>query len=162
LSGTNGSTGKDYNLRPLTKTVDTGWAPAAEGMASDIFTLWGMSDSLATKLTPVDSSSPQYIDYTYVVPETTKTDTYTLSLTYEDKRVNGKHLGNAGFRLATKDANGNWVNATDKNTGGTVKFVKGPWKEGYELGTYGVDQSTNTAWAVLNFNGDFAVMRLPE
>jgi hypothetical protein len=25
------------------------------------------------------------------------------------------------------------------------------------LGTYGLDPNTNTAWAVINYNGDFAV-----
>ena len=47
----------------------------------------------------------------------------------------------------------------DKNFGGVKQFVKGPWKEGYELGTYGMDPSTKTAWAVMNYNGDFAVAR---
>jgi hypothetical protein len=159
LSGKNGSTGKDYDLRPLAKSVNTGWAPASAELSSDIFTLWGMADSLATKLTPVNSSNPQYVDYTYVVPDTEKTDTYVLSMTYFDPRVNGKHLGNAGFRLATKDAAGNWVNAVADNFGGKVKFVKGPWKASYGLGYYGVDTNTNTAWAVINHNGDFAVAR---
>lgn len=159
LSGINGSTGKDYNLRLLTKSVNTGWAPAAEGFSSDIFTLWGMADSLATKLTPINSSSPQYSDYTYFDPDTTHTDAYVLSMSYQDKRVNGKHLGNAGFRLGTKDENGIWVNAVSRNSSGTPKFVKGPWKPGYELGTYGVDTSTNTAWAVIDYQGDFAIAK---
>ena len=41
--------------------------------------------------------------------------------------------------------------------GGVTKFVKGSWKPDYPLGTYGVDASTKTAWAVINYNGDFAV-----
>ncbi len=44
LSGTNGSTGTDYNGRALTKAVNTGWTPAEAGLASDILTLWGMAD----------------------------------------------------------------------------------------------------------------------
>jgi hypothetical protein len=28
---------------------------------------------------------------------------------------------------------------------------------GYGLGTYGVDTKTKTAWAVINYNGEFAV-----
>jgi hypothetical protein len=156
LSGANGSTVKDYNLRPLTKSVNTGWAPKDNDLLdSDILTLWGMADSLATKLTPVDSSSPQYIDYLYVVPNTTKADTYVLSLTYNPGH--SEHLGNGGFGIATKDENGIWVNAVDRNIGGGKAFVKGPWKEGYDLGTYGVDASTKTAWAVINYNGSFAV-----
>jgi hypothetical protein len=119
LSGTNGSTGKDYNLRPLAKSVNTGWAPATAGLSSDIFTLWGMADSLATKLTPVDSPSFQYKDYTYVDPDTEKTDTYALSMSF-DKNGPRQHLGNGGFGIATRDGDGNWVNAVDMNFGGTT------------------------------------------
>jgi hypothetical protein len=159
LSGTNGSTGKDYNLRPLAKSVNTGWAPASAELYSDIFTLWGMQDSLATKLTPINSTSPQYIDYSYFVPDTVKTDTYVLSMRFKDPRVNGKHRGNAGFRLAAKDENGHWVNAVALNSHGTPVFVPGPWKEGYGIGTHGVDMATGTAWAVIDHAGDFAVAR---
>ena len=52
---------------------------------------------------------------------------------------------------------GNWVNAVDFNIGGTKQFVLGPWNASYGLGTYGVDQKTKTAWAVINYQGDFAV-----
>jgi len=37
------------------------------------------------------------------------------------------------------------------------RFVLGPWNSSYDLGTYGIDASTNTAWAVINYNADFAV-----
>jgi hypothetical protein len=43
------------------------------------------------------------------------------------------------------------------NYGGAPKFVKGPWKAGYTLGTYGIDPVTQTAWAVIHYNGEFAV-----
>jgi hypothetical protein len=156
LSGTNGSTGRDYNNRALTKTVNTGWAPAARGLASDILTLWGMSDSLATDFS--DSGNPNY-HYKYVVPGK-KTDEYTLSMTYYDPRNKGLHLGNGGFRLAAKNADGNWVNAVDMNAGRVeTKFMVGPWKPDYPIGTYGIDTSTHTVWAVINYNGDFAAAR---
>jgi hypothetical protein len=45
------------------------------------------------------------------------------------------------------------------NTGGTKKFVAGPWQSSYSLGTYGVDTVSKTAWAVINSNGQFAVAR---
>jgi hypothetical protein len=154
LSGANGSTGKDFNNRALTKAVNTGWAPKDhDHLNSDIFTLWGMADSLATKLDP-SAAAPQY-NYEYVVPNATLTDTYVLSMTY--KPGHSEHLGNGGFGIAAKDAHGRWINAVDNNTGGTKTFVKGPWKEGYALGTYGIDAHTKTAWAVINFDGSFAV-----
>lgn len=71
-------------------------------------------------------------------------------------------LGKGGFGIATRDDRGNWVDAVDMNTGGTKKFVSGPWNAGYGLGTYGVDPETRTAWAVLNRTGDFAVARTLE
>jgi len=62
------------------------------------------------------------------------------------------------FALATLDDEGNWNNAVDKNIGGTKKFVVGSWKPSYTLGTYGVDPYTHTAWAVINYEGDFAIV----
>jgi len=152
LGGSNGSTGKDYNLRALAKSVNTGWAPTTSELRSDIFTLWGLADSLATKLTPVNSASPQYLDYSYVVPDTVTTDTYALSLSF-----NASQPGTANLRLASKDGNGLWVNAVSANIGGTPSFVAGPWTADYALGTYGVDVSTGTVWAVVNHAGDFSV-----
>ena len=38
-------------------------------------------------------------------------------------------------------------------------FVLGAWNASYGLGTFGVDPATNTAWAVVNHAGRFAVAR---
>ena len=141
LSGTNMSTKVDGSLinaatpgvyRKLTKAVDTGWAPmsvAGSKTASDIFTLWGMTDAGAGNA-----------------------DTYVLSLTYKSTTKSASVLG-----LSAKNASGKWVLATTLNTGGTSNFVSGPWNSSYGLGTYGVDPNTHTAWAVLNHTGDFVV-----
>jgi len=140
LSGTNASTATDSSGRALTRDVDTGWMPKNNGvLASDILTLWGMDDTG----NPLNAEG----DVT--------TGTYTLSMSYDPELP--EHLGNGGFGIAARDSNGNWVNAVDLNLGGTRQFVKGAWKAGYGLGTYGVDPKTKTAWAVLNFNGSFAV-----
>ena len=80
-------------------------------------------------------------------------------MSYDKMRFWPYSVGKGGFGIATKDANGNWVNAVDMNLGGTKKFVVGPWNSSYELGTYGVDPRAHTAWAVINYNGDFAVAR---
>lgn len=137
LSGVNGSTATDYDLRSFVKTVDTGWARAEDdALASNILTLWGMTGLYSVH-----------------------TDVYTLSLSYDEKRVRPLHLGNGGFGIATRDAAGEWVNAVDLTAAGTKHFVVGPWKAAYGLGTYGVDPSTHTAWAVIDYNADFAVVR---
>jgi hypothetical protein len=87
------------------------------------------------------------------------TDVFTLSINYDAEKSRPEHLGEGMFGLATRDADGNWINAVDNNIGGARKFVMGPWHPGYELGIYGIDPGTHTAWAVINYNSDFAVAR---
>lgn len=146
LAGINGSTEVLYDGRLTTKSVNTGWTPGKatvpkqdDNSASAILTLWGMADL-----------------------GTDQTDTYALSISYDPKKAIPEHLGKGLFGLATRDANGNWMNAVDINFGGNKKFVVGKWKPSYELGTYGVDPSTKTAWAVINYNSDFAVARFAD
>jgi hypothetical protein len=148
LDGANNSTAQDYTLRPFTKTVDTGWVDLDSwcknhpvhtlspdlDLASNIFRLLGMAD-LGTE----------------------QTDTYVLSLSYDQHRLLPIELGKGLLGLVTMNENGRWVNAVDMNFGGTKKFILGPYKSGYELGTYGADLKTRTVWAVINYNGDFAV-----
>jgi hypothetical protein len=159
LAGINSSTATDYSPtiiddkgtpddtsddvivsepRPLNKVVNTGWTTINNPMiASNIVSLWGMEDFGRSD-----------------------TDVYVLSMTYSEKRVNGKHLGNGGYRLAGIDASGQWVNAVDLNIGKQKKkFVKGPYKPEYGLGTYGIDQETGTVWAVINYCADFAAYK---
>ena len=143
LAGTNNSTTTDDTPensdgsggpRALNKTVNTGWVenPDAYKLKSDILSLWGMSELGAEG----------------------QTDTYVLSMSFDFRRM--VHLGNGGIGIATY-VGGEWVNAVDENFGGKKKFVVGKYKPGYGLGTYGIDPSTKTAWAVLNYNADFAV-----
>ena len=134
LSGTNTSTAADYTGRHLTQTVDTGWTLRDDdGLRSAVLSLTGMAKESGTFETPL----------------------YVLSMSYQPGRT--YHLGNGDFGLATLDENRHWVKAVDENYGGAVQFVVGPWNPNYGLGTYGVDPGTKTAWAVINFNGSFAV-----
>lgn len=142
LDGMNASTAIAPLDRPLSKAVNTGWTPKPAGdkkILSDIFSLWGMEQ--------LGSDSP---------------DTYVLEMSYVDRREKGrgKKLGNAGYRLSTLDKNGHWVNAVKLNVGQknakNQKFIKGPWKPGYKLGTYGIDMANGTVWAVINYDADFA------
>ncbi len=127
------SVAQDSTGRPLSKSVNTGWtAKSSDKLKSDILSLWGMAN-LGTE----------------------QTDTYVLSMSFDFREM--VHLGNGGIGIATVDSQGNWINAVSMNFGGTKKFVVGPYKDKYGLGTYGVDPSTKTAWAVINYNADFAV-----
>jgi hypothetical protein len=136
LSGTYSNKATDYNGRIITQTVNMGWSPKTQGINSDILTLWGMADLGIGQ-----------------------TDVFTLSLSYDHESLNHDELKRGLFGMVTKDVQGNWVNAVDKNFGGKKKFVYGPWLSEYELGTYGVDPHTKTVWAVINYNGDFAAVR---
>jgi len=134
LSGEYRNSAKDHNSRILTKTVNTGWRARATGTLSDILTLWGMK-SVAS------------------IPS----DTYTLSISYEPKNVNTSQAKKGFIGLAAPDNNGKWINAVAKNSGGTPHFVFGPWQSSYGLGAYGIDTRSKTVWAVINYDGDFAI-----
>jgi hypothetical protein len=138
LSGRYSNKAVDYQGRILTQTVDTGWSPMTTGTSSDILTLWGMTNTLGSD----------------------KTDTYALSMSYDPGSVPSTLPRSGKFGLATPGADGKWVNAADRNIGGRKKFVFGPYNTRYLLGTYGVDTKTNTAWAVVNYDGAFAVVRV--
>jgi len=136
LGGTNGSTAQDFDKRSFLKTVNTGWSDKSPAIASNILTLWGMAD-LGQK----------------------HTDTYALSLTYT---AGGSDSAKDALVLTTKGEHGKWIDAVDHNEGGSKKFVDGPWKASYPLGTYGIDRKTKAVWAVVNYDGDFAVAHAAE
>jgi hypothetical protein len=137
------STATDYTVRSLTKIVDAWWANnPGRGAISDVLALTGVMDVGA-----VLSGVP--------------TDTFILSMSYDSSETLRREHINHGRKitLSTIDESGRWVNAVDENLGGAKNFVFGPWNASYPLGTYGVDPTTKTAWAVLNYNGDFAVVQ---
>jgi Calcineurin-like phosphoesterase len=138
LSGTYANTATDYTGRVLAQTVNTGWTSGStgDGLNSNILTLWGMTSG---GLTGNVASS--------------QTDPFALSMS------GGKGQGANGLGiLVAKDANGHWVNAVDLNTGAqTKRFILGPELPSDGLGTYGIDPTTRTAWAVIDYNGSYAV-----
>jgi len=158
LKGVNGSTGTDRAARPLVKTVNTGWSYPGkkdDSLASHVLTLWGLADSLSLwdeSLGATQGTLPN-------ADRTEQGDTYALAISYDDLVAHGVSFGAGKFGIGTRDANGHWVNAVNKNGGGTKHFVLGPWNSSYSLGTYGVDTRTKTAWAVINYDGDFAVSK---
>ncbi len=156
LSGTNLNKETEYLGEKLCKTVNTGWAdasPADNGLSS-VFTLWGLVDNLSLW------EKPPTKDLTGLLPsaaESTQTDTYTLALSYDPTKVRPSQLMSGKFVIAAKNEHKDWMNAVDLNFAGTKKFVVGPWKAAYGLGTYGVDPKTYTVWAVLNHESNFVL-----
>ena len=130
LSGNNNSHSTDAVGLAYVKVVNTGWVPAVAPALSDILSLRGID--------PFVGGSQQ--------------DTYTLAMA-----LPGTSGVRKGLVLCALDSNGNWNNAVNQNVGGTKNFVNGPWSSSYGLGTYGIDPSTNSAWAVLNYDGVFAI-----
>jgi hypothetical protein len=80
-----------------------------------------------------------------------RTDVHALSMSYHLGQLSGAQLKSGAVGLATVGAKGEWI----KTAHG--RFVYGPWNAGYQLGTYGIDAATNSAWAVIDYNGTFAV-----
>lgn len=143
LAGVNGDAHATYDGRAVSKDVNVGWAPAAQGpatAASDILTIWGMT-SLGSG---------------------TKTDVFGLSLDFDASGLDLAALSSGDLFIMSQAADGSWVNAVDLNLGGLSSFVFGSFDASYGLGTYGVDLSSNTAWAVLNHSGQFVVAAVPE
>ena len=122
LGGTNGSTGTDRAARPLVKTVDTGWSYPRkndDALASHVLTLWGMADSLSLWDETLGATQG-------MLPKADRTeqgDVYALSISYDDLAAHGQHFSNGKFGIATRNANGHWVNAVSMNFGGAMNFV---------------------------------------
>lgn len=138
LSGTSSYTkpAADPSNRDYFHAVDTGWTTKTSGLYTDILTLWGMANTFGS----------------------TQTDTYCLSLAYDSSLISDALAQTGQVGIATKGSSV-WVNAVSVNQGSTAStFVIGAYNASkHGLGTWGVDLSTHTFWAVINYNGDFAV-----
>ncbi|MDD2310103.1 MAG: twin-arginine translocation signal domain-containing protein [Desulfuromonadaceae bacterium] len=135
LAGVNGNAAIEPGGRFFNAAVNTGWL-AAGNTASDILVLQGMTAQMGSK----------------------QTDIFAISLSYDKTKATDAQIQAGAFALSTPDGSSNWVNAVSLNSGGVKKFVLGPWKSSYVLGTYGVDTATNTVWAVINYNSYFAAV----
>ncbi|MBN1625168.1 MAG: metallophosphoesterase [Deltaproteobacteria bacterium] len=159
LSGLNENLETDYLERPLSKHVNTGWSDAErlEGAASSILSLWGMADNLSLYDSQLTGLLPDS-------DESQECDVYALSMSYDHRKIDRSRMMKGDFVLAARDADdGTWVNAVDLNYDSDNKvFKKGPWRAEYGVGTYGVDPSTSTVWAVINHDGDFIVKHLND
>lgn len=131
----------------MSKEVHLGWESKGEGDATARLSIWGIADNLALNDPELTGQLPN-------ADETDEADVFVLQLSgakAKDFRADGS------FGLATLDADGRWVKAVAENHGGTARFVRGAYREGYELGTYGVDPRTKDVWAVIDHGGTFTV-----
>lgn len=132
----------DYTGRSFTRALDAWYAPKGSVTGAN-----AVSDVLALAGVTGMGAAP--------------TDTYVLTMSYDPSLTLAKSDLNHGLTIAinTRDGDGKWMNAADANTGGHGKFVYGPYDKSSPLGTHGIDTNTKTAWAVLNHDGEFAVMK---
>ncbi len=136
ISGTNMTSNTLYDGRTTVQDINTGWETRSDidisaGVESDLLTLWGMRDVIGSK----------------------KCDTYVLSMSY-DTSISGP------LSIYSKDSVGNWNKTVNSNNGFNVShFVIGPYREQFGLGTYGIDPATHTVWAVVDHDGDFAIIK---
>ncbi len=101
-------------------------------------------------------------------PENQLTDTYTLALGY-----NGVAFSAHEDELALitfidfdpdDDAPGSWVNAVEAilDIDGSSEPVMRAALDSDPVGTWGIDTESNTVWARLDYEGDFAIARVPK
>lgn len=65
-------------------------------------------------------------------------------------------VAGTGTRIVAKNSSGKWVDAATLTQAGP-RSVTGPASISYEVGTYGQDTASNTAWVVLDYEGTFAI-----
>ncbi|QAR33846.1 metallophosphoesterase [Geovibrio thiophilus] len=137
INGKNGNlqqesaSGRRFNIH-----VNTGWLDAQDSL-SEIFFLNGMAYTMGSE----------------------QTDVFTLSMSYDSSKVSSAEIAGGKFGIATNDEDGTWINAVNQNFGGGNTFVQREWQSDDKLGTWGVDTASGTVWAVVNYNGYFAVVK---
>jgi len=148
IDGTNTSELTDYAGRTMSRRLVTGWEPAQAGDASHRLHLDGVHHNIALHDEELTGQLPDQ-------DETGQGDRFVLELTGDARpfRADGS------YGVAQRTDSGRWVNAVDRNHSGTKQFTKGAYREGYDVGTYGVDPRTKKAWAVLDHGGVFALRR---
>lgn len=87
-------------------------------------------------------------------------ETFVMQLSYTQTAFNqamseGLYESELGLRIGWW-ISGEWVAVADG------VFVEGAWNGSMVLGTYGVDEVTNTVWAVTNHNSEFSVVPEPS
>lgn len=110
-------------------------------LISDIVNLTGMQNSGSSSLT----------------------DVFTLEMTYDESLLNGFETDGVahGTIYIAWNNNGNWVNAVTGNST-TASNYKGAIAPTGVLGDYGIIPGSNTVWAVLDHNSEFAVIPEPS
>ncbi len=142
LAGTNSGSAQTVSMQWRTQTQAERTGP---GLLSDVVALTGMTFS-------GDETSPFVLQMTY-----------NTSLLPLGPGSEGVWASNQRLYLVCLD-DGEWENAVSGNIGSSNDdFVGvGAWSGDTALGDWGVNTSNHTVWAVVNYDGDFAVVPEPS
>ena len=144
-------TAKDYNGRSFQKPAAAWWAGKSTvtnaNAISDVVTILGAASAAIKENHDSNTNNPN--------------DPIGIQLSFDPSISLSRSDLNQGRMIAVnvRDESGNWMNAVDANFGGTARFVYGAYNNAYPLGTYGVDNVNKVAWAVVNHDSDFAVIK---
>jgi hypothetical protein len=173
--GTSGQilAGSNDTYQIIVTDPDPGITPVSVSYGNQVSFGWRLKDALGKSDDcddPVVVSDIMMLDGMADVPDGS-TDIFILSMHYDDGVVSDEMQLRLGYYQEAScdkkgkgpnknkcDKKGKWARAVKGNFGGKKKFVLGGWDADYGLGTYGVDVEANTVWAVINHNGDFAVI----
>ena len=151
-----------YSMVGSTATILAG--TNSSGSAQTVSMAW-RTQTLAERTSPALIS-----DVVQLVLEgnSGQTDPFVLQMTYNPALLplgagsEGQWAANEGIYLGWLD-NGTWVNAVTGNYGTNNDYFVGigAWNGNTTLGDWGVNTANHTVWAVVNYNGDFAVVPEP-
>lgn len=138
------------------------------GSSLDVAMAWRQFDSAETAAFPA-LTNPLSDIVQLTGMGTGETDPFVLQLSYDSSLVQSYH---DGMFLAWLSPTDGWTQAVDGNFGSGADAVTGatgswdsivdPGDLASYLGSWGVDSTTETVWAVLNHNSQFAVLAVPE
>jgi 3',5'-cyclic AMP phosphodiesterase CpdA len=146
-----GRAANDYTGRSFQKPAAAWWADKSTvtnaNAISDVVTVLGAASAAIKENHDSNNNNPN--------------DPIGIQLSFDSSISLSRSDLNQGRMISVnvRDENGNWENAVDVNYGGTKRFVYGPYNAAYPLGTYGIDNVNKVAWAVVNHDSDFAVIK---
>jgi hypothetical protein len=155
-------------------------AKIVEGMAFSKVTRHTGKGGFSTTAMLLDGTATANRDVTITINESAETglasdvvditgtgsDVFVLELSYDGNTAVALYGSEVAVELGWFDPDTNtWKNAVAGNTGGTPTFAGDRAYNSatdFVLGTYGVDTTANTVWAVINHNSDFAAVPEPS
>ena len=136
------------------------------GFGTTVSLLDGTASANRDVVTAIDGSAHSGIASDVISLTGTGTDTFVLQLSYNKVSAIASFGSESSVRLGWYDpSDSTWKNAVAGNTGGTPTFAGDRAYNSatdFTLGTYGVDTTNNTAWAVINHNSQFGTVPEPS